>query len=39
MNQVAQLQSITAAEVRQAALKWLDPAKEWRFQVLPAAKN
>ena len=39
LNQISQLQSITAADVRQAAQKWLDPAKEWRFQVLPAVKN
>ena len=39
LNQIGQLQSITAADVRRAAQKWLDPAKEWRFQVLPAVKN
>ena len=39
LNQIAQLQSITPADVRRAAQRWLDPAKEWRFQVLPTAKN
>jgi zinc protease len=37
-NQIAQLQSITADDVQKAANKWLDPAKEWKFQVVPAAK-
>ncbi len=37
LNQVAQLQSITASDVRKAAQTWLNPAKEWRFQVTPAA--
>jgi zinc protease len=34
-SQIPQLQSITAADVRAAAQKWLDPAKEWKFEVLP----
>ena len=37
MNQIPQLQSITPADVRKAAQTWLDPAKEWRFEVLPQA--
>jgi zinc protease len=37
-SQVPQLQSITAAEVRHAAQTYLDPAKEWKFEVLPEAK-
>jgi zinc protease len=39
LNQIPQLQSITAEDVTKAAQRWLDPAKEWRFQVTPAAKN
>lgn len=37
MNQITQLRSITADDVQKAANKWLDPAKEWKFQVVPAA--
>jgi zinc protease len=37
-NQIQQLQSITAEDVQKAANKWLDPAKEWKFQVIPAAQ-
>ena len=39
LNQTAQLQSITAADVQKAAQKWLDPTKEWKFQVLPAPQT
>ncbi|MEI9890811.1 MAG: insulinase family protein [Caulobacteraceae bacterium] len=35
LNQIGQLQSITADEVKAVANTWLDPAKEWRFQVTP----
>ena len=38
LNQISQLQSITIDDVKAAANKWLDPAKEWRFQVTPEAK-
>jgi zinc protease len=38
LNQIPQLQSITADDVKKAARKWLDPAKEWRFQVTPQPK-
>jgi zinc protease len=37
-SQVPQLQSVTAADIRHAAQTWLDPAKEWKFEVLPASK-
>jgi zinc protease len=37
LNQIAQLRTITAEDVQKAAQKWLDPSKEWKFQVLPAA--
>ena len=36
-SQIPQLQSITAADVRKAAQTWLQPAKEWKFEVLPAS--
>jgi zinc protease len=39
LNQIDQLQSITTEDVKKAAVKWLDPAKEWRFQVTPEAKT
>lgn len=39
LKQIDQLQSITAADVRRAAQTWLDPAKEWRFQVEPETKK
>ena len=39
LNQVSQLQSITADDVKKVANRWLDPAKEWRFQVTPEAKT
>jgi zinc protease len=39
LNQISQLQSITADDVKKAANKWLEPAKEWRFQVTPEAKT
>jgi zinc protease len=39
LNQISQLQSITAEDVKKTADKWLDPAKEWRFQVTPQAKT
>ena len=39
LNQISQLQSITADDVRKAANTWLVPAKEWRFQVTPEAKT
>ena len=39
LNQIPQLQSITAEDVKKAAQKWLDPAKEWRFQVTPEATH
>jgi zinc protease len=35
LNQISQLQSITADQVKAVANKWLDPAKEWRFEVTP----
>jgi zinc protease len=38
-SQIPQLQKVTPADVRAAAQKWLDPAREWKFQVLPAAAN
>ena len=38
LNQISQLQSITADDVKKVANRWLDPAKEWRFQVTPEAK-
>jgi zinc protease len=38
LNQIPQLQSITADQVKAVANKWLDPAKEWRFQVTPQAQ-
>ena len=38
LNQISQLQSITIEDVKKAADKWLDPAKEWRFQVRPQAQ-
>jgi zinc protease len=38
-NQIAQLQTITIDDVKKAANRWLDPAKEWRFQVTPEAKT
>jgi zinc protease len=38
LNQISQLQSITAEDVKKAAAKWLVPAKEWRFQVTPEVK-
>jgi zinc protease len=39
LNQISQLQSITADDVKKAANKWLDTAKEWRFQVTPETKS
>jgi len=39
LNQISQLQSITADDVKKAANKWLEPAKEWRFQVTPETKT
>jgi len=36
-SQIPQLQSITAAEVHKAAQTWLQPSKEWKFEVLPAS--
>ena len=39
LNQITQLQSITADDVKKAANRWLDPAKEWRFQVTPQAQS
>jgi zinc protease len=36
-SQIPQLQSITAADVRKAAQTWLQPGKEWKFEVLPAS--
>ena len=39
LNQISQLQSITAEDVKKTANKWLVPAKEWRFQVTPEAKQ
>jgi zinc protease len=38
LNQIAQLQSITVEDVKKAANRWLDPAREWRFQVTPQAQ-
>ena len=38
LNQISQLQSITADDVKKVANKWLVPGKEWRFQVTPEAK-
>jgi len=35
LNQIDQLKSITADDVKAAANRWLIPAKEWRFQVTP----
>ncbi|MGZ3314886.1 MAG: M16 family metallopeptidase [Caulobacteraceae bacterium] len=39
LNQISQLQSITADDVKKVANKWLVPGKEWRFQVTPEAKT
>jgi zinc protease len=39
LNQISQLQSITVDDVKKAANKWLEPGKEWRFQVTPEAKT
>jgi zinc protease len=39
LNQISQLQSITADDVKKTANRWLDPAKEWRFQVTPEVKS
>jgi zinc protease len=39
LNQISQLRSITAEDVKKVANRWLDPAKEWRFQVTPEAKT
>ena len=38
-SQIPQLQSITAAEVRRAAQTYLQPDKEWKFEVLPASAS
>jgi zinc protease len=39
LNQISQLQSITVDDVKKTANRWLDPAKEWRFQVTPETKE
>jgi zinc protease len=36
-QQIPQLEKVTPADVKKAAQTWLDPAKEWKFEVLPAA--
>ena len=38
LNQISQLQSITAEDVKKAVNTWLVPGKQWRFQVTPEAK-
>ncbi len=38
-SQIPQLQSITPAEVRKAAETYLQPSKEWKFEVLPASAS
>jgi zinc protease len=34
-DQIPQLEKVTAEDVRKAAQRWLDPSREWKFEVLP----